>query len=211
MAACKKKGDNQNLEDTNTPVSDYMSTKAGSWWLYSTDDGHYVKRVATGKDSLKMDLVFNYYEATDSSTGHVTPEYFGKNGDKYLMLIDIDGNETNYLQAIIQKDNAQVGDTWTNTASVSYSGISFDLLTEGEVISVNGTLMLNGHLYSQVTEVKNTLKGKLSSTPVYTNCGTVTMWFVKGIGVLRSNFDINILSFYQKHYEHSLVDYHIAP
>jgi len=212
FTACRKHGDNEDLKDKNDPVSDYMSTKKGSWWLYASADGTVLKRRATGRDSMKMDLVFNYYESTDTNSGHVTPEYFGKNGDKYIMLIDIDGSETNYMPAVIQKDNAKVGDTWDNTGTIKYGALGkIDLLTQGEVMSVNGTMTINGHIYTHVTEIDNKLKAKPAANPAYIKCGTAKMWFSKGVGVIKSEFNINIMGIIKKEYKDSIVDYYIEP
>lgn len=211
FGACKK-GDNEKLEQENTPDAAFMSTREGSWWLYGSNEGDIVKRKATGRDSLKEGRTYNYYEAQDTVSQHITPEYFARNGDLFLTLIDLDGSQSNYINAVVQKDNPQLGDTWSNTGSISYSGMQFDLLTEGEITGVGQTMHLNGHTYDNVVEVTNKLKARVSMPPTpYTNCGTARMWFRKGIGVLKSDFDIAILSFYSRHYTDSLLDYHIEP
>jgi len=212
MVSCKK-GDNEKLENENTPVAGFMSARQGSWWLYASNENTVVRRVATGRDSVKMGLSYNYYEATDTTSQYVTPEYFARNGDKFLMLVDLDGSQTNYMNVVVHKDNPQLGDTWSNTGSISYSGMSFDLLAEGEITGVQGTLTINGHTYTDVVEITNTLKAKpqIPPTPVYVNCGTARMWFQKGIGLIKSEFDISIASFYSRHYTDSLLDYHIEP
>jgi hypothetical protein len=208
FSSCRK-GINEKLDDNNNPVSGYMSTKAGSWWLYGATDGTITHRVATGVDSVKLDRVYNYYETTDTVSKHITPEYFGKNAGMFLMLVDLDGNQTNYMNVAVQKDNAQVGDTWSNTGDITYSGMKFDLLAEGEVMSVNTTMTINGHTYTDVAEIRNKLKAKPVLSPFYTNCGTATMWFKKGIGIIKADYDISISSFFSKQYTDSLLDYHI--
>jgi len=211
FSACKKiKGDNENIKDPNQTVSGYMSTVEGSWWLYASRDGVVIKRNATGLDSVKMGFVYNYYETVDTNTQALTPEYFAKNGDKYTMLIDMDGTKTNYIMAIVQKDNANVGDTWKNTKSLTYSGIPVDILIEGEVTGLNQTITINNHTFTNVTEVKNILKAKPSFLP-YAKCGEVKMWFSKGVGVIKTDFDLNIMGLYTRKYVDSLIDYNIIP
>lgn len=209
ITSCKKKvGDNEKIDRPNDPVSDFMSTEEGSWWLYGSLDGTVIKRYATGKDSLKEGLVFNYYETVDTNTGNITPEYFALNEDKYIMLIDLDGEKTTYMPAIVQKENSQVGDEWSNTKSLSYSGLPVDILIEGKVVAINQTVEVSGTIFSNVTEVENILKAKTSVSP-YTKCGTVRMWFSKGIGVVKTDFDINVMGLFKRHYADSLIDYHI--
>lgn len=212
LIACKK-GDNQKLDGDNDPVSDFMSTKAESWWMYGSNEGTVTIRRATGKDSTMLGRIYNYYETTDTTSQYVTPEYFGKNQDKFLMLVDMDlnGNRQNYMNVVVQKDNPQVDDSWSNTGSLSYGGMPFDLLTEGKVKSTGGTMTMNGITYTEVTQIENALKFKPKLTPIYVKCGTATMWFAKGIGIIRSDFDISIGSLYSRKYNDSLLSYHIAP
>lgn len=210
LFSCKK-GDNEKLAEDNDPVTGYMSTKAGSWWMYGSNDGTITRRVATGIDSAKLDRTYNYYETTDTLSQHVTPEYFGKNNDLFLMLIDLDGSETSYMNVVVQKDNAQVGDTWSNTGDITYSGMKFDLLAEGEVMATGGSMSINGHDYTDVVEIRNKLKAKPFLAPTYVNCGTVRMWFRKGVGILKADYDISISSFFSKQYTDSLIDYHLEP
>lgn len=212
-----KKGDNQKLLGENEPVTGIMSTKSGSWWLYGSNEAIVTRRVATGRDSFKLERTYDYYETTDTTTGHITPEYFGKNGDNYIMLVDLDGSETEYINVIVQKENPKAGDKWSNTADKKFSGIPFKILTEGKIVSTGGTMVINDNTFTDVTEVENALKVKLAPEPdfKYTDCGKIRMWFAKGVGIVKSDFDISIkLAFvkaYSRHYTDSLVAYHIEP
>jgi|GEM_PF-497441 hypothetical protein len=212
FTACKKEGDNKKLGDENEPVSDFMSTKAGSWWQYGSTRSSSLVRRATGVDSFKESRMYSYYETTDEESQYVTPEYFGKNEDKYIMLADLDGSATNYITVVVNKDNAQVGDQWENTGEITYSGIKFDLRTKGEVVGAGGSMSINGVTYTDVTEIKNNLEAKIALTPVYTKCGTATMWFARGIGIIKTDFDIRIANgLFEEKYVDSLIQYHIEP
>src|SRR5690606_6614623 len=204
-----KPGDNEKLKDENEPVGDFLPSSEGSYWLYASNEGNVNRRVATGRDSVYNGKSYDYFENTDTTTEFVTPEYFGKNGEFYLMLLDLDGSQQNYLDLIVMKDNPKVGDEWTNTGSINYSGLGFDLKTEGEILSVGGTEVINGVTYTDVITTKNVLKGKPAATPSYINCGSVQMSFVKGIGVIKTTIDIEILSFYNRYYSDSLLEYQI--
>lgn len=210
LFSCKK-GDNEKLDENNTPVTDYMSTKQGSWWLYGSNDGTVTRRVATGRDSLKEGKMYNYYENTDTATQYFKAEYFGKNGDKFLTLADLDGSGTYYMAVVVHKDNAALGDTWENTGSITYGGMAFSLLAEGEVTGVGQTMTINGHTYTDVVVVNNKLKAKPSISPLYTNCGTAKAWFKKGVGIIKADYDIHLSTFFNKQYTDSLLDYHFVP
>jgi hypothetical protein len=207
LFSCKK-GDNEKLEPNNNPVSGYMSTKQGSWWLYGSNDGSITRRIATGRDSMKEGKIYNYYENTDTMTQYFKPEYFGKNGDKFLTLADLDGTATYYMAVVVNKDNAVLGDTWSNTGSINYSGMEFSLLANGEVTGMNQTMVINGHTYTEVVEITNTLKAKPALSPAYVNCGTAKAWFKKGIGIIKADYDIHLASFFSTQYTDSLLDYH---
>lgn len=207
LFSCKK-GDNEKLEENNNTVSGYMSTKQGSWWLYGSSDGSITRRIATGKDSLKEGKMYNYYENTDTVTQYFKPEYFGKNGDKFLTLVDLDGSATYYMAVVVNKDDAVLGDTWSNTGEISYSGITFNLLAEGEVTGINQTMTINSHTYTGVVEINNKLKAKPNLAPAYVDCGTAKAWFKKGVGIIKADYDIHISSFFTKQYTDSLLDYH---
>ncbi len=208
-ASCTKKGDNTKLQDENEPVSEFMPTTPGSWWMYASNEGDVTIRRATGRDSVKEDRTYSYFETTDTVSAYVTPEYFGKNGDLYIMLIDVDGSQENYYTVVVQKENAEVGNTWSNTGSITYAGNKFNLLTEGEVVSTGGTLTINGKTYTDVVEIKNKLKAKHVLMPNYVSCGTAVMWFSKGVGIVKTIFDISIMDVYKRKYTDSLLDYHI--
>lgn len=210
LYSCKK-GDNTKLDENNDTVSGYMSTKAGSWWLYGSNDNSITRRVATGKDSMKLDRMYNYYESRDTMTGYFKPEYFSKNGDKFLMLVDLDGSATNYMNVVVQKDNAQLGDTWSNTGNISYSGMTFNLLAEGEVTGVHETMTIGQHTYADVVEINNKLKAKPNLSPAYVDCGTARAWFQKGVGIIKADYDVHIGSFFSKQYTDSLLEYYVAP
>lgn len=213
FSSCKKKiGDNEKLNEPNAPVSGYMATTSGSWWKYASRDGNtLITRNATGRDSLKNGSVFNYYETIDENTQAITPEYFAKKANSYVTLIDMDGSQNHYLMAIVQTENPEIGDEWSNTGSLSFSGIQVDALIEGKVIGTNQMVTINGQNYSNVVEVHNKLKAKAGILP-YTDCGTIKMWFSKGIGVIKTDFNINIMGgLFTKQYADSLVSFHLEP
>lgn len=210
LYSCKK-GDNEKLNENNDTVSDFMATTTGSWWLYGSNDGSITRRVATGKDSMKLDRMYNYYENTDTMTQYFKPEYFGKNNDKFLMLVDLDGSATNYMNVVVMKDNPQLGETWSNTGNISYTGMTFNLLAEGEVTGVGQTMVINGHTYTDVVEINNKLKAKQNLMPTWVNCGTAKAWFKKGVGIIKADYDVHISSFFSTQYTDSLLDYYVAP
>jgi len=109
-SSCKKEGVNENLDPKNQKPVDFMSTKVGSYWKYGAQDGVAYTRYAREKDTMKNNLKYSYYERQDDSTGTIIPEFFGKNGEYHITLIDLDGLQTTYLNYAFWKDSARKGD-----------------------------------------------------------------------------------------------------
>lgn len=214
LFSCKKKEGDNKSDENNETVDGFMSTKVGSWWLYTSNEGHVNLLEATGRDSMVDNAMYDYYTMTDtaSRTQYVTHTFYAKNGHNYLNLIDLDGSQTSFVPAIVFVDSATVGQTWLNTHTMRYSGLNVDLEIEGTVIATNDTEVINGKTFTGVTKVHSKLRGRqVPLVPVWTNCGTAEMWFVKGIGMIKRDFDIRILTFYTRDYEESIMDYYIEP
>lgn len=216
FTACKKKeGDNtKNDPDKQESVAEYMSTKPGSYWYYQSNEGNIHYRTATGLmevvNGRKYDLYLSY--DTNSVMKEEVKNYYAKNENKYLTLIDLDGKQENYLEAIVYQDNSKIGDEWLNTGTVKLSGFNVDVEIYCKVVDNNATKVINGVTYDSVFVTKNTLKARqLPLVPTFVNVGTVDMWFKKGIGILGSNFDISILSLYSRQYNDELIYFHIEP
>lgn len=214
LFSCKKKdGENKHLNNDNKRPFDIMSTKAGSWWLYKADDGSVFYRYATGTDSLVEGLTYDYFYRVDTTSvmkEHI-PEYFGKNDDKYISLIDLDGSQKSYITYVVLKDYWHKGQSWTNTENRKIQGWNLNLYIESEVMSISDTLTLNGKVYDSVILVHNDLKAKSVVMPAYIKCGTLDVWFKKGVGILQEKGDINVIGLLKKNYSDYLLDYHIEP
>ncbi|HLS71414.1 MAG TPA: hypothetical protein VK027_07115 [Chitinophagaceae bacterium] len=209
LASCKKiEGDNKNLDPDNETVEEMMSTNPNSFWEYESNENDHFIRKPTGTKQMMNEREWDFYEATDQNTDWITPEYFAKNKDKYVMLLDLEGSQQEYIEVIVYKENPKVGDKFNNTHKMSVSGINVDLLIESEVISINETFNYPNGTIEDVTVIKNKLKGKTGITP-YIDCGSAYLYFKKGIGILKMDIDISILSFYNREYTDTLLDYYI--
>ena len=219
--SCKKKeGANQNLDPDKQERSNYMSTKEGSWWLFASKDNLTIKRIATGKDSIKKGLLFSYFEKWDitdypANEPEITPEYFGKNENKYVSLLSFDETQTNYVTLVFLLDSAKKGDSWENTEDYTYNNIKMNLYVKSSVAFIDGSLEL-GKLgtINDVTKVHHELKGKTNFMATYTNVGTLDIWFAKGIGIVKQDMNVDIKLFgssiVSRQYADSLIDYHIV-
>jgi hypothetical protein len=217
IISCKKpQGVNQGLNNNNTQTYDLMSTKSGSWWLYKATNGSVFYRYATGKDSIKENLTFNFYYRYDTTSALKTqyPDYFGKNSNKYITLIDIDGTQTTYLTYVILEDGWYNGQNWDNTETKTLQGINADIWIHSNVVNVNDTLTYNNKTYDSVIYVHSDINVRpsgLANIPPYTNCGTLDVWFKRGVGIIREKGAINIAGIISNNYEDWLMDYYLVP
>lgn len=209
LLACNKKdGENQHLNPDDQTAFDLMSVKEGSTWRYGGRDGVTYTRYARGKDTIKLDARYSYYERKDDNAGSFDPEYFGKNKDAYLTLVDVDGNQDNYLNYLFWKDGATVGTSWDNTGKVNAPTIGrVNVLVESYVAEDNLIMTLSSQTFTRVVHVHSDLKGG----PFNTRLGNLDIWLVKGIGILREEVHIDVLGQYQLDHTDSLLDYHIVP
>lgn len=216
LTSCKKKtGENEKLDpNKHATVAEYMSTKPGSYWIYKSNEGNIHKRTATGLQETVNNKLYDLYITVDTTSAmkEEIKTYFAKNENRYLTLIDIDGKQENYVEAIVYKDDAKVDDEWLNTGKVKISGFNLDVEIYSEVIDINATKEINGVVYDSVFVTKNKLKARqVPLVPSFVNVGTVEMWFKKGVGILGSDFDISVMSFYTRKYNDGIVTYHIEP
>lgn len=208
-SSCKKEdGVNQNLNPNNQKPVDFMSTKVGSYWKYGARDGVAYTRYAREKDTMKNGLKYSYYERQDDSTGTLMPEFFGKNGEYHITLIDLDGLQTTYLNYAFWKDSARKGDSWNNVGSVYHPLVgNQDILIESFQTDDGLTMSYGGNVFTNVVHVHSDAKASAFNIKV----GTFDIWFIKGIGVIREEAHIDILGAYTLSHTDSLLSYHIEP
>ncbi len=206
---CKKEGVNENLDPNAQTNYDFMSTKAGSYWHYGSQQVVAYKRFARNRDTVKNGLKYSYYERQeDTGAGSLSPEYFGKNGNKYITLIDLDGSETTYLESVFWIDGSKQGDKWQNTGIVNYPGFGDVKVYTSSDVSETGVTMKSGNeTFHDVIHVHSDLR----TVTLNTRVGTLDMWILRDVGVIKQEAHINILGFYTVDRTDTLTDYHIEP
>lgn len=203
--SCKKEGVNQNLDPKNQTQVDFMPTKAGSYWKYGSRDGVNYTRYARGRDTVRNGKTFSYYERQDAG-GNLLPEYFGKNSGYYVMLVDLDGSKSNYLEYVFWKDSSRLNDQWNNTGEVSEPTFGkIAVLIESKEVENGLTMSWGGNTYENVVHVHS--DGKV--TALNLKVATFDFWFVRGMGVVRQETNIDIAGLYKISHTDSLIDHHI--
>lgn len=207
LSCSKNDGENQQLDPDAQTKFDFMSTKEGSYWQYGGRDGVTFTRYARNKDTVKFGLKYSYYQRRDDNAQSFQPEYFGRNGDAYITLIDLDGEETSYINYIYWKDGAGKGASWENTGKIASPIGEIVTRVSSNVAENQLTMTIGSKTYTGVVHVHSDLKATAANVGV----GTVDIWFAKNTGIIREEADINILGQYTMKHTDSLINYFIAP
>lgn len=212
LIACKKKdGDNVNLDPSNQQWYDFMSSQNGSYWRYASRDGLLWNRYAREMDTMVLGKKYRYYERKDDASGGYDPEYFGKNNSLYLTLIDLDGSRSNYIDYVYWRDGAKKGDTYRNTGDVNSPVGKVQIEIETYVADDNLTLTHGNLVFQNVIHAHSDIKGTAGILLPNVKVGTLDVWFVKGIGIIREEANIDIMGQYKQRHIDSLIEYKIVP
>lgn len=219
--SCKPEDDTDKDNDVKdsipTSIDNYLPTTTGSWWLYNSSTGKQYKRESTGKDSLRGGLTMKYFTYTDLSISDPNPEYFNRfDGDKYYTLFTLDSStvDPTYIPIIIMKDDPTVGMSWVNEGTSSTAGYGdVTMRLTFTVESLTETIATDDSTFTNAIKVKGVLKGKNAVT-TWVDCGTITYWFVKRVGMVQQDYNIELkmagITLYQDIHLDVLKNYNIA-
>jgi hypothetical protein len=206
ISACRKKGLNQGLDPNDQKPFDFMSAKVGTYWHYGSRDGANFKRFAKDKDTVKNTLTYKYYERQEDNGAGLTPEYYGKNGTKYITLLDLDGSQDNYLEYVFWLEGAKKGDSWQNTGVFKSSSGNASMYTNSNEVEDNMTIQIDTNIYTNVIHVHSDVR----TVTLNSRIGTIDMFFKKGLGVIKEEAHINAFGLFTYDHTDSLIDYHLA-
>lgn len=138
-------------KDATTPAGNtngqYLNSKKGSSWVYTIDSaGNTSNVVVTDSTILAFGKKFTNFHNTYPS-GTVYRNFYAYQDGQYSMMIT---SASGLQQELIYlKDNAKVGDKWSNTVTPA----STPLLYEYEVTGIEGSRMVNSLTFSGVVKV----------------------------------------------------------
>lgn len=194
--SCKDKKKPDNIIDDPIPASidNYLPATAGSWWLYNSTDGNQYKRVATGTDSVKAGLTFEYFTFTNQTSLNQDPEYFNRfDGKNYFTLLTFDSSTTDatYIKLLIMKDDPYVGMEWLNEGVTSSDFGEVTMRASCKIESTTDIVETDDSTFTNAIRMKATLEGRTATIPTVP-CGTITFWFVKRIGIVKQDYNIGL-------------------
>lgn len=207
MASCnKKEADNKIIDPKNNQEFDFMTSKDSSWWRYGSRDGVSYTRYARNRDSVRDGIPYRYFEHKEDANNYYEGEFFVKNAGRFLTLIDVQGDGSQWLNYMFWKDGAVVGDTWVSEGEFkdpSWGSVSARVETEATEDNLSFTY--GTHTYNKVHHAHSVLKASALNVKV----GTIDMYYAENVGVIKQVIDINVLSQIVINHVDSLVDYKI--
>lgn len=217
LFSCKKKDIEKVTDNTKRQPMDAFSTKKGSWWLYSAEDGSVFYRYSTGETRDLKGLTMEYYYRIDTTSvmKEQIPEYYGKFDGKYLSMIDLDGSAKDYINFVFLKEGSTTGTTWYNEEKEKIQGWNVVLGIDSRVVNDNEIVVINGKVYENVVHVFNNLKARLTVMPAMVDCGDLEIWYKKGIGIIKNKGNIKMapggVTLVEKVYGDQILDYYVEP
>lgn len=188
----------QDIENPNNPNNpnnpgnqqggDYFPRAINNQWSYAYDDGETVTITMTAFETIngKVYTKFDRFFTDDLFEMNEAESYIRREGDHYIYLSsspDNDITEGISIEFSILRSNLNVGQTWTETNTISFDffGISFEtnIVTTGKIIAKNITYTVNNTTYNNVIVVENKVDVDNEVTKVY-------YWFAKDIGIIKS-------------------------
>jgi hypothetical protein len=185
--SCKKKNDSSPAPVPAT--TNYQPVTSGSTWTYSsaysTGSSNYTL-TATSKDS-----VFNgrTYKVFSNSNG--ANEYYCISGSDYYRYAFVNALNQS-VDLLYLKDNAAVGDKWSDTKNITIQGVAVTAVIETKIAEKNISYSVNGKTYTNVIHIKVSPAFSVGSLSIVTTTNDVNYYFAKGVGLIYSNVNISV-------------------
>lgn len=223
LNACSKSSKmdpENNIENPTTAssIDNYLPSTPGTWWLYNSSTGEQFKREATGIDTVVAGLTMKFFTNTKLATLDTDPEFFNRFDDnKYFTLFTFDSTaETaNYIPLVVMKDNPYVGMEWLNEGFIDVDGYgTVEMNAICSIESLTDVVVLDDTTFNNAVRMKANLKAKAPGLS-WIDCGSITYWFVKTVGIVQQDFNIELkvlgVSLYKKNHLDVLKEFHIEP
>jgi len=186
--SCKK------TEHTNTPQQDkYLTTSTGSTWNYHVTDSSGTTPLnsdymitSTAKDSLINGR--SYHVFNNSNGGN---QYFNITGNDYYQFDSLPaGLGAATFERLYLKDNAAVGVSWTQSLTVTMSGIPVPVTLTYNIVEKGISRTVNGTSYSDVIHVSTSISSSLIPSASLTT--SINSYYAKKYGMIENSTAINL-------------------
>lgn len=178
-----------------TPVDKYMTFTAGSQWDFEKIANPSSASPVTTNYSItssNRDTTINakQYHVFTNNSGGVSEYYYNSGNDYYVYRkLPADFGDT-YVEIIYLKDNAAVGETWSQTYPINYSGVLIQVTLTNKIVERGLSQNINGKSYSDVIKVNT----KLSATGIplpFTLTDEINNYFAPKYGAIKEETKID--------------------
>lgn len=180
-------------------------TSAGDYYPLAVDNTWTYENVETGEViesrfvATEQQNGINYYQINASNFLAQASVWISKNGGNYNQRVDdLVMNQfgfsttTEGYEITIFKDNAPVGQSWTDSATfnITMSGQGQSLTSTGSIAVTGenlfkGSATVNGVTYPDVIKARYTLESTVLGQPG-SNAVVTEIWFAKNVGPIKS-------------------------
>ena len=186
---------------TDVPQQDkYLTTSTGSTWNYHETDS--ASPAPVNKDytltSTSRDTSINgkSYHVYGNSTGG--NQYFNITGNDYYQFDSLPaGFGTTVFERLYLKDTAPVGLTWTQTLSVTLSGVPVPFTLTYNIAEKGISRNVNGTNYTDVIHVTTSLSSSL--IPAASLTTNINSYYAEKYGLIETTniIHLNYMTFIQ--------------
>lgn len=184
FASCGKKGDNSNPPAT---TDSYINTNAGSTWNYHEDDSS----TATPKSSDYSITSTSGDSTIGSKKYHVYSysyggsQYLNLTGNDYYQFASIPGSNGTTVERLYLKDNANKGDTWSQTFSITIANIPIPVTITNTIAEKGISRTVNGVNYTNVIHVYSSLSA--AGIPAAALTSSIDSYYAPKYGLIENS------------------------
>jgi hypothetical protein len=174
-----KKDNSSNTSASFTPLT------TGTNWTYSYQEGtapaQTFKLTVTNKDTIANGKTYKVITSSDGGPNN----YMAKVGSDYYRYASIAQVGLNNFEELYLKDNANVNDNWTGTASINVSGTQINGTMLYTIKGKGQSRTVNQTAFNKVTHVRLDL-----SVQIFGNVGGGDFYYQEGVGMIENNIAI---------------------
>ncbi len=192
FASCKK----DKTPAPVTPADTYMSATPDNTWTYEvtnnvTPSTSSYTRTSTSRDSSINSKAYHVFTRSDGGPN----EYYSLTGNDYYTFqnlpTDFGGSA---VETIYLKSNAAINTSWTQTYTVSSSGVPLTVNLINTIAETGVSKTVNGIAYTDVIHVTTAITASVFGMPIPASGLTsdIQSYYAKKTGLIQSSYKINI-------------------
>lgn len=187
--ACKKSS-----TTPDAPQEKFMSLSASSTWTYETTSNTITIPNTVTSTSRDTSIGGKTYHVFTNSNGSAN-DYYNITGSDYYTFRNLTPLGGSPVESIYLKDNAAVGINWSQTVSLTITGVPAPVpVTFTNTITEKGiSRTVNGKAYNNVIHITTTLS--VTGLPANTFTTDLQFYYAPKVGLIEGKIKISAPSF----------------